>query len=130
MTYINSWMGVYSVSADYTFLLNQFWESSPNSSWSWIWKANIPEKAKILVWQSLHNAFASNEFMLHYHLASSSACPSYNNEIESPLHCMRDCLHSKEISTTYCRKAETAAFLLYFMKRNHVPIYWPSLVSS
>ncbi|KAJ1433459.1 Reverse transcriptase zinc-binding domain [Sesbania bispinosa] len=89
--------GCYSVAAGYSFLLEQANHITSSHPWRWIWKTSLPEKAKFLIWQSLHNALPSNDLRHHRHLSGSSACPCCSNTIKSPIHCMRDCPHSLEI---------------------------------
>ncbi|KAJ1434859.1 Ribonuclease H-like superfamily [Sesbania bispinosa] len=105
ISYIWSWNysldGCYSIVVGYSFLLEQANHITSSHPWRWIWKTSLPEKVKILIWQSLHNALPSNDLRHHIHLSSSSACPRWSNTIESPIHCMRDCPHSLEIWSSF-----------------------------
>jgi hypothetical protein len=49
------------------------------------------EKIKFFLWTALHMALPTKEMLSHRGMLQDNSCPRCNNNIETTLHCIRDC---------------------------------------
>ncbi|KAJ1430774.1 Ribonuclease H-like superfamily [Sesbania bispinosa] len=89
--------GVYSTWSAYAWLRESPAPHDDSTPWKKFWKCKLSEKIKFLLWLILHKALPTNAFRAHCHLSDSPSCPRCSNNMESILHCIRDCPHSREI---------------------------------
>ena len=90
--------GVYTNKSGYKWLLSQSGSANNSDhSWTWIWRLKIPEKYKFLIWLACHNVFPTLIVLNHRNIAPSSTCSRCGLQDESFLHCMHDCIFSREI---------------------------------
>ncbi|XP_072087268.1 uncharacterized protein [Arachis hypogaea] len=69
--------------------------SIENSNCGWIWRLNLPEKIKMMMWLGLQNALPTNAFRFKRHLTDSDRCSRCNADLETMEHCLRDCEKSR-----------------------------------
>jgi len=92
--------GIYTTKSGYNWLLSQaelVANFNPFQSWSWIWKLNLPEKYKFLIWLACHNVVPTLSLLRHRNIVPSAICPRCGTHEETILYCVRDCIHSKNI---------------------------------
>ncbi|CAJ2637225.1 unnamed protein product [Trifolium pratense] len=85
--------GIYSARDGYFWLnRNEFAGNDTDSiSWTWLWNISAPEKLKFFLWTALHNSLPTREMLCHRNMLQANHCPRCNQEIETTLHCLRDC---------------------------------------
>ncbi|XP_057760132.1 uncharacterized protein LOC130980472 [Arachis stenosperma] len=79
----------------YRWLLTKKVNSIENSNCGWIWRLNLPEKIKMMMWLGLQNALPTNAFRFKRHLTDSDRCSRCNADLETMEHCLRDCEKSR-----------------------------------
>ncbi|KAK2405415.1 hypothetical protein QL285_054655 [Trifolium repens] len=91
--------GIYTARDGYYWLnRNTFSANTTNIvSWSWLWRLPAPEKIKFLFWTMLHNALPTREMLSHRGIINNNLCPRCNNNVETLLHCLRDCIFVKSV---------------------------------
>ncbi|GAU20604.1 hypothetical protein TSUD_33400 [Trifolium subterraneum] len=90
--------GVYITKSGYDWLLAQTDQVTiPLNSWSWIWQIAGPEKLKFLFWLSCHDAVPTLSMLHHRNIASCPICTRCGQQIETFLHCVRDCIFSRPV---------------------------------
>ncbi|KAJ1383109.1 Reverse transcriptase zinc-binding domain [Sesbania bispinosa] len=91
--------GMYSVSFVYNWLMQNYRNfGSEDVVWKHNWALiKLPDKLKFFSWQCLHNALPMNQKQFSCKISSSPACPRCSSQAETLIHCLRDCLHSKEL---------------------------------
>ncbi|XP_057451810.1 uncharacterized protein LOC130743585 [Lotus japonicus] len=87
----------YSSKEGYTWLRDTNQPSIPAADWGWIWKIKVPEKVKVFLWLTLHQALPVNSNRFKCHLTHSESCSRCSSAREDCLHCLRDCPHSREL---------------------------------
>jgi len=91
---------VYTTKSGYDWLLCQSattTTSTSHHSWSWIWKLRLPEKYKFLVWLTCHDAAPTLYLLMHMNIAQSTVSTHCDQQEETFLHYICDCLHSFRI---------------------------------
>ncbi|GAU48622.1 hypothetical protein TSUD_133530 [Trifolium subterraneum] len=91
--------GLYTARDGYHWLnRNDFSENPTNVvSWSWLWHIPAPEKIKFFLWTALHKALPTKAMLSHRGILHDSSCPRCNNNVETTIHCLRDCDFAKNI---------------------------------
>jgi hypothetical protein len=92
--------GVYTTKSGYTWLLSSSetaTANTPHHSWSWVWKLQVPEKYKFIIWLVIHDAAPTLSLLHHRHITMSAICGRCGEHEESFLHCIRDCTFSKTV---------------------------------
>lgn len=46
--------GIYTAASGYKWLTNSVGELTPDFSWPWVWKLDVPEKLRFFIWLVLH----------------------------------------------------------------------------
>lgn len=87
----------YSSKEGYTWLRDTNQPSIPAADWGWIWNIKVPEKVKVFLWLTLHQALPVNSNRFKCHLTHSESCSRCSSAREDCLHCLRDCPHSREL---------------------------------
>ncbi|XP_072058140.1 uncharacterized protein [Arachis hypogaea] len=85
----------YSSREGYRWLLTKKVNSIEHSNCGWIWRLNLPEKIKMMMWLGLQNALLTNAFRFKRHLIDSNRCSRCNADLETMEHCLRDCEKSR-----------------------------------
>jgi hypothetical protein len=58
--------GVYTTKSGYNWLLSHHEaDNQTGVSWNWIWRINVPEKIKFLIWLTCHNVAPTRGRALH-----------------------------------------------------------------
>jgi hypothetical protein len=91
---------IYNPKSAYLWLLKSYVTLNSDRHWFWIWKLKIPEKVQLMIWQIWHDCLPTNSLHFKQHLTSSSTCYCCNKEEEDILHCLRDCVHVKNVWET------------------------------
>lgn len=87
----NSPLGCYSTKSGYQWLLQQRRNTTPENSWSWIWKIPCQQNIRFFVWLAFNNSIPTLA-TLHYRGISSTAdCRLCHGDEETLMHCLRDC---------------------------------------
>jgi len=60
----------------------------------WIWKHQLPEKYKFLVWLAIHNVVPTLSLLNHKNITPFATCSCCDVQEETFLHCVRDCTFS------------------------------------
>lgn len=107
-THVDRWIwgedkhGFFSVKSTYhvacALILNED-STSPNPSaslWNGIWNAQVPGKVKICVWKACVNILPTRSRLSERGIDIDTQCPLCDEEVESPLHALRDCLIASE----------------------------------
>lgn len=91
--------GAYTANSSYKWLTNQLNVNSnaSDNSWTWIWKAHIPEKIKILLWIACHNSLPSVVVLNHRGIIPSPICSRCNAPVKDILHMLRYCPRSHQL---------------------------------
>lgn len=64
---------------------------------SWIWKLNLQKKDRILFRLAYHNSVPTLSMFHHHHIKSSPLCNQCDDDNETFLHCVRECIHSRNL---------------------------------
>nr|KYP59849.1 Putative ribonuclease H protein At1g65750 family [Cajanus cajan] len=88
--------GCYIVSSRVKFL-EYASHSTPNAIWRRVWKLEVLVKISFFLWQGLHGALPTNHARYRRHLAPSSSCARCSYSLESIIHSLRDCPHSRQV---------------------------------
>ena len=62
-----------------------------------MWKIVGPKKYHMFVWLILHEVLPANSLRFQRHLSSSALCTRCHNAEEDLLHCLQDCIASKQL---------------------------------
>ena len=96
----NNKNGSYTTKSRYAWLLSlkaTVIDSSSYHTWTWIWRLQVPEKYKFLIWLACHNASPTLSLLHHRNRAPSATCARCGDHDETFLHCVRDCRYSSNI---------------------------------
>ncbi|XP_015970565.1 uncharacterized protein LOC107494049 [Arachis duranensis] len=88
---------IYTTRSGYEWLLGQKVQWDANESWLWLWRMNILEKVKGLIWLCLHNAIPTASFRSSRNLIIMDICPRCNEASETAEHCLRFCTKAQLI---------------------------------
>jgi hypothetical protein len=91
---------IYNLKSAYLWLLKSYVTLNGDQPLSWIWRLKILKKIWLMIWKIWHDCLLTNSLRFKRHLASSSTCYCYNKEEEDILHCLRDCVHVKNVWET------------------------------
>lgn len=84
-------------------VLNEGYSSFPNPSaslWKRIWNAPVPGKGKICAWKACANILPTWSRLSERGLDIDTQCSLCDEEVESPLHALCDCLIASEVLTS------------------------------
>ena len=90
-------LGVYTVASGYNWLLPNTVEPNTVNEMTWLWKVKAPEKIKLLLWLGINNAIPTGEFRFVRNLCDTPVCQRCGQDMETILHCLRDCDMSRNI---------------------------------
>ncbi|KAL6175961.1 hypothetical protein ACLB2K_052599 [Fragaria x ananassa] len=85
--------------------------SVPNPSsllWNNIWKDKVPSKVKVCAWKAASNILPTRSRLSEWGVDIDTQCPICEEEVESPIHALRDCSHATE-----CLHLAQVPLLLY-----------------
>ncbi|KAK9929437.1 hypothetical protein M0R45_026537 [Rubus argutus] len=95
--------GIFSVKSAYHVaraqVLNEC-SSSPNPStnlWNGIWSAQVPGKVKICAWKACANILPTRGRLSERGIDIDTQCPLCDEEVETPMHVLRDCTIASEV---------------------------------
>ena len=69
-------------------------------TWSWIWKLKIPPKIKNFIWKCAHHRIPTKSVLFPHADVRDQVCPRCN-EIEMPIHVLRDCHFAHQIWSSF-----------------------------
>jgi hypothetical protein len=94
--------GLFTVKSAYhvarSLILNED-SDGPNPSaslWNGIWTAQVPSKVKICAWKACANILPTRSRLSERGIDIDTHCPLCEEEVESPLHALRDCSVASE----------------------------------
>lgn len=83
--------GTYSTKSGFQWLLNQRSSTPTDHSWSWLWKFPAPENMNFFFWLAFHISVPIMSIFHHRNIAPTTSYCRCQGEVETLLHCMRDC---------------------------------------
>ena len=92
--------GNYTTKSRYAWLLSvkdTVVDSSSHHSWTWIWRLQVLEKYKFLIWLACRNASPTLSLLHHRNMAPSVTCARCGDHDETFLDCVCDCRFSSTI---------------------------------
>jgi hypothetical protein len=95
--WLSSITRIYNPKSAYLWLLKSYVTLNSDRHWFWIWKLKIPEKVRLMIWKIWHDCLPTNSLHFKQHLTSSLTCYCCNKKEEDILHCLRDCVHVKNV---------------------------------
>ena len=92
----------YSVKSAYHYLVSKSSEATGRTlvTWSWIWKLKIPPKIKNFIWKCAPHRIPTKSVLFPYADMRDQVCPRCN-EIEMPIHVLRDCHFARQIWSSF-----------------------------
>ncbi|KAL6201366.1 hypothetical protein ACLB2K_025080 [Fragaria x ananassa] len=78
---------------------HELYEHVPNPSsllWNKLWKAKVLGKVKVCAWKAVSNILPTRSRLSERGVDIDTQCPFCEEEVESPIHALRDCSHATE----------------------------------
>lgn len=90
--------GVYSAQSAYRWMDDNCTPVHPNMDhWGWVWKLQVTENIRHLVWLTMCGSLPTNFTRFNHHVTTDSSCQRCGAIQESILHALKDCPEAKRI---------------------------------
>ena len=98
----NHHSSICSVESAYHSILewNSLGALSRTETWSWVWKLKLPPKIKLFIWKCTHHRIPTKSILFPQSNHNTQICP-WCNEIETPIHVLRDCAFARNIWASF-----------------------------
>ncbi|KAK6930866.1 Reverse transcriptase zinc-binding domain [Dillenia turbinata] len=90
--------GTFSAASAYDIIRSMRLKEIPSHmDWSWMWRADSPERVSLFLWLAVNNRLMTNAERKRRHFSSDTNCPHCNGVEKTILHCLRDCIMAREV---------------------------------
>lgn len=80
-------------------MISRLSSSTTLAVWSSLWKLNVPHKAQIFCWRSLHEIIHLKSILTNRHIGLDGTCPVCHQGAEDIAHFLFKCSHARDLSS-------------------------------
>ncbi|CAN1255029.1 Putative ribonuclease H protein At1g65750 [Linum perenne] len=69
--------------------------------WKWLWNLSLPPKIRFFLWRCVKDVLATKSNLFRRNCSTNDLCPICLKNVETPMHCLFNCAHAREVWTHF-----------------------------